>query len=81
VVQDKSQALEPTLLPAVDQGQQNENSQELTPVEKAQECSSNAVPDEAKAAQCEQSAPGLLEISAQVDALCILFAVAIISKM
>jgi hypothetical protein len=36
------------------------------------------VPDEAKAAQCEQSAPGLLEISAQVDALCILFAVAII---
>ena len=78
MVQDKSQALEPTLLPAVDQGQQNENSQELTP---AQECSSNAVPDEAKAAQCEQSAPGLLEISAQVDALCILFAVAIISKM
>ena len=76
MVQDKSQALEPTLLPAVDQGQQNENSQELTP---AQECSSNAVPDEAKAAQCEQSAPGLLEISAQVDALCILFAVALVA--
>ena len=80
-VEEKSQALEPTLVPAVDQGQQNENSEVLTTVEKAQECSSNAVPDEAKAAQCEQSAPGLLEISAQVDALCILFAVAIISKI
>ena len=74
--------LEPTLVPDEAKAAPDEaKAQELTPVEKAQECSSNAVPDEAKAAQCEQSAPGLLEISAQVDALCILFAVAIISKI
>ena len=72
-VEEKSQALEATLVPAVDQGQENENS-EVFVVEKAQElATSNAVPDEAKDAQPEQLAPGVLEISAQVYALCIFF--------
>jgi hypothetical protein len=78
-VEEKSQALEATLVPAVDQGQENQNS-EVFVVEQAQElATSNAVPDEAKDAQPEQLAPPVLEISVQVYIMhCAFFSVAII---